>query len=175
MTTLKEIEDSLPNGVHDARLEGLAMRCETGELALEVRLAGSGPHTRARITLAGVHSAHFDVPGDLLAALGDSRSRRMDAGPGFPAQARIAPPVVPADHFQHWFFVEGWNGFSWWSRATRRSSGSSSASASLCGSLRFVERGALGLATVSAEHGAQRRARGAGPMPLGCPRLARQT
>ena len=69
--TLKEIEDLLPNGLHDAKLQGLAMDYEHAQLVLRVALLvglPSQPHPEkeayrsGEITVQGVHFYSVDCP-----------------------------------------------------------------------------------------------------------------
>lgn len=115
---LDELEDSLPNGLHDAKLLRLDVNYEaaTASLELEVLIGVPGEseggayetYRRGRIDLEGLAFIAIDSP----ASLTRGGPVRISAGPGVAPTSQLEPPSdLPQKCFIHWIFVSDWNGF----------------------------------------------------------------
>jgi len=116
--TLRDIEEGLPNGLHDAELQSFAVDLASGTLTLEVEVDRSSPEQgtpdpdfcEAKIVVTGLCYFKLEPP-DVLHqyALGHSR---IDAGDD-PVQkgvlnAEIASKL-PENSFLHWIYLDRWN------------------------------------------------------------------
>jgi len=125
---LGELENSLPNGFHDADLEGIELDYTARTVLMKMqlwvgKLDGSTEeereaYRRAELDLTGVLYFVIDAPdpsykysekGALWLDAGDARVTRGSV------QAAPAPPIpiedLPDGAFAYWFFVDNWNSF----------------------------------------------------------------
>ncbi len=125
---LVELEYSLPNGFHDALLEGIEVDYIAQKALMRMQLHVGDPdgatedereaYKRAELDLSGVLYFVIDAPdpkysyskkGELWLDAGDARVGR--------GSVRAAPaPPIPVEHLPdgasaYWFFVGNWNSF----------------------------------------------------------------
>jgi hypothetical protein len=110
--TFSELDDWLPNGLHDGVLRQLGIDFEAAVLTLAVDLdtsAGStrGSYRAADLSFSGVQFVVVDAPAQ------NERMRRskIDAGQGQPETAPMQLPELRPECFLCWVFVEELNGF----------------------------------------------------------------
>ena len=119
--TFEELEQTLPNGFHDARILALSLdnldRTLTIKLSLHVSVEGDGDRERYRIASLGAHSVclffmespdpnyHFLFDGRGIAASGASVALGQDSL--IDPLLRKLPPGVTA----YRFFLDDWNSF----------------------------------------------------------------
>ena len=131
--TFDELDDSLPNGLHDAELLGLDVDWVQRKAAFRFVLwvaadvddprgaevyrpissgtGWAGPDGRpATVTFTGVHFLTIDPPQTAYAAPRQDRGLRIDAASGDPPDA-APPPTLPPETFRLWMFVSDWNAF----------------------------------------------------------------
>ena len=116
--TLDELWRSLPNGLHDAELEGVQVDYARHEAALDVNVdvgaceTQAGHHEEtyrpARIVFSGIQFIAIDPPDVDDGYQGISL---VDAGIGQPRTVPCKLPPLPGDCFLCWFFVVRWNSF----------------------------------------------------------------
>lgn len=111
--TFAELFESLPNGLYDADLRGLAMDYARGELVLDVdvgigRMTGARQeiYRPARVTLGDVAFLTIDPPAS-GADLDAHTGIRIDAGPGAAKGAKL--PEVPEGTAMAWVFLADLN------------------------------------------------------------------
>jgi hypothetical protein len=113
--TLEELEDSLPNGFHDAILLQCTADYEGRRAEFTFRVDISEPEQPegrrdARVVLRGLEFFAIDPPPSGSQRLGDM-DLLVSAGPGQPDTARLPHLTIPDGTFAHWFFVSSWNSF----------------------------------------------------------------
>jgi hypothetical protein len=118
---LRAIEDSLPNGLHDAHLERMDINYKEREAFLDVYvwigdLDSSDKlererYRRARISLAGLLFISIQPPNyEYRVDKGDGL--RIDSGPGIAPRSSFKFEVpLPDDAFLNWIYVTEWNAF----------------------------------------------------------------
>ncbi len=112
--TFDELEESLPNGLHDAELLGVQIDYSHLNSAVELNIdVGTGTSTRStyrrgRVVFTGVRYVAIDAP---AVNVSDARVSRINAGSGEPTTAAHPLPKCPADTFLCWLFVVDWNSF----------------------------------------------------------------
>lgn len=113
--TLEQIEDALPNGLHDSILRGMridyAARKASFSIDVLVSTPESGDASKYRsleLSIDEVLLIVIDPPSSLEAA---GKRLTLDAGPGQPSTAPVTLPTLPQDCFLHWLFVRQWNSF----------------------------------------------------------------
>jgi hypothetical protein len=116
---LQQVEETLPNGFHDARLLGITARFDRSRLEMDLELSVGDPdaastdgrdaYKKARLTLNGLEAVVIEPPRSNWG--GGSRPLNIDAGPDAPPGHDAALPPVPPGCFRHWFFVSAWNSF----------------------------------------------------------------
>src|SRR5262245_45007542 len=108
---LQQLEETLPNGFHDARLLRISARFDRAELQLDLDLSVGDPdapspderdaYTRAVLQLSGLAAISIDPPRhiqvDAISPL------NIDAGCGSPPGHHDPFPRIPAGCFKHWF------------------------------------------------------------------------
>ena len=120
---LEQLINSLPNGFHDAQLEGINIDYTSGMATLQMQLLIGGPDDRthedhenykaAKLHLSGVLYFVIGAP-DPNYKYGESKALNIDAGI---ADEKSAPPTpipldqLPPDISAYWFFVSEWNSF----------------------------------------------------------------
>lgn len=117
MTTIADLEKSLPWGLHDAHLESVHIDWAAARLTLNVRVA-LGKHQeedrRAKIVVEGLVFCAVDPP-QIDRSNGyeptPQTGLRIDSGEGAAGHAKDALPVTPTDCFLTYFFVSNWNSF----------------------------------------------------------------
>jgi hypothetical protein len=117
--TLQDIENKLPNGLHDAQLLWLTLDLARSTLTLEVEVDGSasetgeeeGEPTRAKITVTGLCYFKLDPP-DVLNPYAIGTATLIDTGDD-PVQKGLVENEVatklPRGSFLHWIYLNGWN------------------------------------------------------------------
>jgi len=117
--TLQEIENKLPNGLHDAQLQRLTLDLARSTLTLEVDVDSSvpaageeeGDPTRAKITVTGLCYLKLDPP-DVLNPYAIGTASLIDTGDD-PVQKGLVDNEVasklPRGSFLHWIYLNGWN------------------------------------------------------------------
>lgn len=114
LMTLEELELSLPNGLHDARLLGVDIDYGRAEARMrfdvEVSdLEGGAPrYRRAWITFTGLVLFAIDTPAILMPS---GHYSAVDSGPGQPSTSQMILPRLPEGVFLNWFFVRESNSF----------------------------------------------------------------
>jgi hypothetical protein len=116
--TFQDVDASLPWGLHDAYLEGIALDWTRAQLELTVRLMMSEQQDmdqRACVTVRGLVYCAIDPP-EIDPARGYEPVPEVglwiDTGPatgGREAESRLPP--TPAGCFVQWIFVHDWNRF----------------------------------------------------------------
>ena len=118
---LIEIEESLPNGLHDAILEGMDVDYKEGEAVLHLEIWTGDldssdklereRYRRARICLTGLLFISIQAPGYNYPANG-GQELRITSGPGIaPGSSFKLDVPLPDDAFLSWIFVTQWNAF----------------------------------------------------------------
>jgi len=121
--SLREIDDNLPNGFHDALLETLTVNFVSKIAAMELQLwvgvvdaakkEEREAYRRARLALSDLVYLVIDAPGPNYDS-SKERKLRIDAGEAVDLSSSSMPkPLValPAGTFAYWFFVDPWNSF----------------------------------------------------------------
>jgi hypothetical protein len=121
--TLREIEDQLPNGFHDAELETIAPDLAANSVSLQLRIwigdlyaateEEREAYRKATLRLNDLVYFVIDPPGP------NGKWDRddgvcLDAGDATEDASPTAPrPLAPllSGAFAHWFFVSDWNSF----------------------------------------------------------------
>jgi hypothetical protein len=121
--TLNEIENSLPNGLHDAELSHIDIDYISREVKFYLKIWVGDPWSEktelreayrdARLTLS--HFIYFVIePPDSTYPYQKATSLRVDTGSIQTAKIATStklPESIPDDAFSHWFFVQEWNAF----------------------------------------------------------------
>ena len=117
--TLQEIENKLPNGLHDAQLLWLTLDLARSTLTLEVEVDSAGPEsgdsadntTRAKIAITGLCYFKLDPP-DVLNPYAIGTATLIDTG-NDPVEKGLVDREVatklPRGSFLHWIYLNGWN------------------------------------------------------------------
>ena len=120
---LTDIEDSLPNGFHDAYLESIHVDYKSRRALIKLRVCTGDPegptekereaYEEASLELLGL--IYFVVePPDLRTKYAEMGELSIDGGESKPGSAPSTPvPVeqLPSDAFAYWFFIRDWNSF----------------------------------------------------------------
>jgi hypothetical protein len=115
--TIDELDALLPNGLHDAKLESVAIDfgARTARLDLDIWVGDDEEreaYRRAQITLSGL-LFWVSEPPDPLYPFSSPRAMWIDAGPltdKIPEKQPALPPI-PQAAFANWIFVRDWNSF----------------------------------------------------------------
>lgn len=120
---LKEIEDNLPNGFHDALLEKLMIDLTSNSADLELQLFMGDPdasteqeretYRRAILRLSDLVYFVIDAP-ENIPEPSKKKPLRIDGGDAKDNSNPRAPKprsALPPGAFAYWFFVEQWNSF----------------------------------------------------------------
>ena len=121
---LKEIDDHLPNGFHDALLEAVTVNFVSKTAIMDLQLwVGDLDATQekeqeayksARLALSDLVYFVIDAPG-ANHEFSWGRPMRIDAGEAANDNSVSASPkplaTLPTGAFAYWFFVEPWNSF----------------------------------------------------------------
>ncbi len=125
---LGEIENSLPNGFHDAKLDGIEVDYTTRTAVMRMRLHTGDPHaaleaereaySRAELAFSGILYFVIDPP-DQKYPYSEKDPIWLDAGDAVSDRGSVNPaplPLIPASQlpagaFAYWFFVHNWNSF----------------------------------------------------------------
>lgn len=111
--TLEELEEQLPNGLHDSRLLGLEVNVQSAWMRLSLAVAddgcSDGPRGGARrnrplqVLLTGLR--WISIPS--LAGFSDSpEGLWIDSGSGFGSDGlRSSAPRLEGGEFAHWLFL----------------------------------------------------------------------
>jgi hypothetical protein len=114
--TLAELENSLPNGLHDAELVEIQVDFVHKQAVLRVNVdmsesdgatGASDPYRPARIRFAGAQFVVIDPPG----AQEMPGLSLIDTGSGQPKTAPCSLPATCEGCFLCWIFVSRWNSF----------------------------------------------------------------
>jgi hypothetical protein len=115
--TIDELDASLPNGLHDAKLERVAIDFvdRTARLDLDIWVGDDEEreaYRRAQVTLSGL-LFWVSEPPDPLHPSSPPRALWIDAGPLTDKTPKTQPalPNVPRGAFANWIFVRDWNSF----------------------------------------------------------------
>lgn len=116
--TLDELQESLPNGLHDAELVRLSVDYAKREAVVELNIDVGNPNARlepedesyrpARVLFSGVLFVVVDPPDVMYDYAGVST---IDSGSGQPRTAPQKLPPVGDGAFLCWLFVSRWNSF----------------------------------------------------------------
>jgi hypothetical protein len=120
---LVELENSLPNGFHDAFLESLHVDYSRKRAVIKLRICVGNPdaadkaereaYREANLELVDLTYLVIDPPGpgsdyaELKKLWVDGGEANTDSGPPAPVPAKSLPPGV----LPYWFFVREWNSF----------------------------------------------------------------
>ena len=120
---LRQIDDELPNGFHDALLEQVTMSFVSDRAEMELQLLVGDPdaateeeretYRKARLALNELVYFVIDPPGP-GSEHPNLKPLRIDAGEATDENPPASPkPLrgVPIDAFAYWFFVVQWNSF----------------------------------------------------------------
>ena len=118
---LKEIEDNLPNGFHDALLEKLMidLTCNSADMELQLFVGDPDASTeqereayrRAILRLSDLVYFVIDVP-EKSHESSKKKSLRIEGGDATDNSNPRSPKpcsALPSGAFAYWFFVEQWN------------------------------------------------------------------
>lgn len=121
--TLEEIENSLPNGFHDAQIQNINVDYLNRIIAIKLNLwtgdiSSEFSEIREEMSSAELFISDFvyfviEPPQNNYPFL---ENKRLDIGAGplngydIPS-AKNLPQEVPNDAFTYWFFVKNWNSF----------------------------------------------------------------
>jgi len=116
--TLAEIEDTLPNGFHDARIKSIKIdyvnRVATFDMDIWVADEEDPEIYRAaQLTLSKLLFCVIEAP-DSKYPYHEEKPLWVDAGSVENAEAPSStrlPKPLPEGAFVHWFFVNDWNAF----------------------------------------------------------------
>lgn len=120
---LRQIDDELPNGFHDALLEQVTISLVLDRVEIDLQLLVGDPdgateaereaYKKARLILSEVVYFVIEPPGP-GSEYSNPKPLRIDAGeatdenpPRFPKPLR----ALPEGAFGYWFFVDSWNSF----------------------------------------------------------------
>ena len=120
---LQELEDSLPNGFHDSKLEGFTVDYVSRTAVLKMRLLVGTPdgateeeredYKPAELHLSDVVYFVIDAP-DPNYKYAESKGLWVNAGragEGKGPAPRVSYELLPKRAFAYWFFVHDWNSF----------------------------------------------------------------
>ncbi|SRR5258707_15285629 len=121
--TLEQLENSLPNGFHDAEIESIAVDYVSKRAVIKMRLHTGDPgaasedereaYKQADLLLSELFYFVIDPP-DPTSEFKEKGSVWVSAGTPEKEDAPL-PPVaagfLPDGAFAHWFFVIDWNSF----------------------------------------------------------------
>ena len=115
--TLDELDALLPSGLHDAKLDRVAINFADRTVRLELNIwVGDDEereaYRRAQVTLSGL-LFWVSEPPDPSYPFASPRPLWIDAGPltdKLPERQPALPPV-PQGAFANWIFVRDWNAF----------------------------------------------------------------
>jgi hypothetical protein len=119
--SLREIEDLLPNGFHDARLIGFSVCLATNEAKFDLQIFVGDPdadvaeekekYRNSTLLLQDLCYFVVDPPTDGVNY--SPQSSRIDGGVADEASPEALRPrkSTPDGAFAYWFYVEGWNSF----------------------------------------------------------------
>lgn len=120
---IKQLEDSLPNGFHDAGIEAISVNyvLRTATMAMDIHVGNPEGATkeererRAHAELQFSDVLYFVVEGpDPRYKYAESKTLWVDAGSSAEPSAPnppIPPGLLPEGVFAHWFYVNDWNSF----------------------------------------------------------------
>ncbi len=115
MTTIADVTEALPWGLHDAYLEGMDVDWLQRALSLRVRVMTSERQDmdrRATIRVRGLVFCSVDPPEELVREDPSTEvGLWIDSGEGPAPSAGGALPSAPPGCFVQWFFVHSWNQF----------------------------------------------------------------
>ncbi len=119
---LREIDENLPNGFHDALLKSIILNFASQSAIMELEILIGDPaspiekereaYKRATLKLGGVIYFVIDPVG--VGGQFSSKAVRIDAGIATDdSNSRTPKPrgVLPTGAFAYWFFVDDWNSF----------------------------------------------------------------
>lgn len=119
--TLREIEDRLPNGFHDARLNGLTFCLSTNEVKFDLQVFVGDPDSDMEENRERYRNATLLIQGILYFAIDPPTgiegyptcSSRIDGGTADEASSDALKPLkpLPDGAFAYWFYIENWNSF----------------------------------------------------------------
>lgn len=114
---IEEIEESLPNGLHDSLLRRIELDYEKrgAEFHLSVQVSvpedkNGEKYRNGKLTISDVAFIAIDPPVDGYPFL-ESSMLSIDSGPGQPHTSPVNLPTLPKDTFLHWFYIRDWNSF----------------------------------------------------------------
>jgi len=120
---LVEIENSLPNGFHDAFLESVEVDYVSKRAQIKLRLCIGDPDASAENEREAYRGANLELLGLVYLVIEgpDSRSKYAETeglwidGGEVKSDSAPATPVpieqLPSGAFAYWFFVRDWNSF----------------------------------------------------------------
>ena len=115
---LEEIENSLPNGFHDALIEGISVDYVARTIVISMQLSVGGPsddenereaYCEGLLTISQFLLCVIEPP-DRQYPYANPEAVRVNSGPGNP-QAEPFLQDLPPGTFSHWFYVNEWNSF----------------------------------------------------------------
>jgi hypothetical protein len=117
--TFEEIENNLPNGFHDARINKINLDYvkRVATFDLEICVLDSEDETpedyrAAKLTLLGLLFCVIEAPESTYPYY-EGKSLCVDAGSSNLGKSSLTrlPEPLPEGAFAHWFFVNNWNAF----------------------------------------------------------------
>lgn len=118
---LEQLANSLPNGFHDAELEGVSIDYVSREATLRMQLLVGDPDAQSEAAREAYRGAELQLSGLLYLVIeapdskykyAERRALRIDAGRADEKSAP-KPPIpladLPAGVSAYWFFVDDWN------------------------------------------------------------------
>jgi len=123
MTTLREIQESLPNGFHDALLDEVTVSLVSNSVTMALQVWVGDLNSKARdereaykkaiVRLNGIVYFILDPPGENQ-EFSNFSAARIDGGEAISESAILSPKplcILPEGAFAYWFYVEPWNSF----------------------------------------------------------------
>lgn len=120
---LTEIENSLPNGFHDALVESITADYARKRIAIDLRLCVGDPDGKNKQEREGYRRGELKLldfiylvidPPDLSYKYAAAKDLWIDAGEAKPNSIPPNPSPrapLPDGAFAYWFFVRDWNSF----------------------------------------------------------------
>ena len=120
---IKELDDSLPNGFHDAMLESFSVNYGSGSAVLKLQILVGDPESSvepereayraAEVHLSGICYFVIEAPDQKLIGTTSKvlwiDGGSYDAGSAPPCPVPLA--ALPQDISTYWFYVREWNSF----------------------------------------------------------------
>lgn len=114
---LQEIENQLPNGFHDARLEEFSFRLTKNEVQFDLQVFVGDPdavmveerekYRNAKLLIKDIYYFEIDTPEGSVSF--QARPSRVDGGVADETSSVKPRRPMPDGTFAYWFYIENWN------------------------------------------------------------------